>query len=131
MTKICTKCRVEQDLSNFARQKGGKFGRRACCQSCCTARLRDYRRCRPGYSSEILKRAYRRNPEKIKAANQAYRRTPKGWAVKTWNKLNQRTVNGTMPNWKNRACRHYLAKGVRLEMQKQEFYAWVEKNWST
>jgi hypothetical protein len=35
-----------------------------------------------------------------------------------------------MPNWKNRACEHYLVKGVRLEMQKEEFYWWVLENWS-
>src|SRR4051812_4014288 len=116
MTKSCSKCGREQDVRCFARQSGAKFGRRACCQFCCTARLRAFRRCNPNYNKLAMRRAYERHPEKVKARNQAYRRTPKGWAVKTWAKLNQRTINGCTPNWSNRACRYYLQKGIRLAM---------------
>src|SRR3954471_12603707 len=113
MTKICTKCGVKRELRCFARQTGGKFGRRACCQSCCTTRLRIFRRLHPNYNKLAMRRAYKRDPEKVKTRNRAYRLTTKGWAVKTWNKLNQRTINGCMPNWNNRACRYYLQKDIR------------------
>lgn len=42
----------------------------------------------------------------------------------TWNKLNQRTVNGAYPQWHHRGCLGYLKRGIELRMSKDEFYAW-------
>ena len=43
-----------------------------------------------------------------------------------WKSMNQRTVNGTRPNYENPPIRRCLEKGTRLELTKQEFYAWCD-----
>jgi len=53
-----------------------------------------------------------------------------GWAVNTWVRLNNRTINGAKPNWGSASHRYYLEHGVRLEMTKTVFYAWVFAHWA-
>lgn len=130
MEKTCTTCGVPQDLDQFHKQRRGLYGRRATCRRCSTARHKAYIASHPDRNSVYGRAAYRKNPELVKARNQSYRRTPKGWAVNAWARINQRTVNGAKPNWKNRAHRYYLEHGVRLEISKEDFYAWVVENWA-
>jgi len=42
-TKICTKCKLEKELSEFQESERGKFGHRADCKLCCIARRQIYR----------------------------------------------------------------------------------------
>jgi hypothetical protein len=48
--------------------------------------------------------------------------------LKYWTTLNQRTINGSRPVHSRRNVR-YMEKGIRLEMTREEFVAWVEENW--
>ncbi len=41
--KRCTKCHQIKPLSNFSRQRGGLYGRRANCKACQVIANRDYR----------------------------------------------------------------------------------------
>ena len=35
MKRICTKCKIEKDLTEFHKQKNGKFGLKPQCKVCC------------------------------------------------------------------------------------------------
>lgn len=43
--------------------------------------------------------------------------------LRAWGAINKRTVNGSNPTFS-----HYLKKGIRLEMTKNEFYNWCDDN---
>ena len=43
-----------------------------------------------------------------------------------WKCINARTINGSAPDWEEKAKRKYLERGIRLEMSKPEFYEWCE-----
>jgi len=46
----------------------------------------------------------------------------------TWKGLNRRTVNGSSPQFKNKANASYFKKGIRLEITKSELDAFCEAN---
>lgn len=50
--------------------------------------------------------------------------------LKYWTTLNQRTINGAHPVHSRRNLR-YMEKGIRLEITREEFFAWVDANWPT
>jgi len=62
MAKVCTKCRIEKPLSEFATQSARKDGKTAQCKTCIAAAKKIF---------------YERNREKIKAKRQkSYRENP-------------------------------------------------------
>lgn len=59
ITKICTKCKKEKPLSEFNKQKGGKYGVRGQCKKCFHKYVKSYR-----------DRNKKRNRKKVKAYSQ-------------------------------------------------------------
>ena len=53
MKKTCTKCRIEKDVSEFHKQKNGKYGVRGDCKDC-------------------VKKYYKENKEKISKQKKEY-----------------------------------------------------------
>src|SRR4051812_19721124 len=47
MQKICSKCSDTKNLEEFAKDAGGKFGRRSDCKICNAARTRQYQKDNP------------------------------------------------------------------------------------
>lgn len=92
--------------------------------------MRNHRAKHPGEHARRLKEYYQRHKEVLKAKCRAYRLTPMGWAVNAWARLNNRTVNGAKPYWSSLSHRYYLEHGVRLDMSKAKFYAWVLAHWA-
>ncbi len=54
--KVCTKCRIEKDLNDFYKQKGGYLGRRADCKLCSKNRITDWKLAHPDYDTEYRKK---------------------------------------------------------------------------
>ncbi len=65
--KICTKCNLEKEFSEFGKMKHGKFGLRAACKLC---------------QNEEFKQYYKNNKSSVNAKNQEWERTPKGKIAK-------------------------------------------------
>lgn len=63
--KICTKCEIEKDLSEFHKRKDGKFGVRSICKECLNRSTKE------NYDSEYhksyYKKYYHENKDKIKS----------------------------------------------------------------
>lgn len=130
ITKRCTTCGLELPLDQFGNQPGRPHSKRARCRSCAALWMRDHRARHPRENAQRLRAYYQRNKEILKAKQRAYRLTPKGWAVNAWVRLNNRTINGAKPYWRSTGHRYYLEHGIRLEMTKTEFYAWVLAHWA-
>lgn len=93
-TKICTKCGVEKELSEFKKSKLGKFGISSECRCC--LRDRDRRRIRdPEKSKSSVLKARAKNPERVRATAAAYylKNYEKERARRNaWKKLNKEKV---------------------------------------
>jgi hypothetical protein len=48
--------------------------------------------------------------------------------AQTWSNLNCRTINGSSPQWGHPNIKRFLEKGVRLEINKEDFYEWCSKH---
>lgn len=46
----------------------------------------------------------------------------------TWHRMNSRTINGSSPDYKSPFNRRYLDRGIRLEMSREQFYRWCERD---
>jgi hypothetical protein len=69
MTKVCSKCGVEKDLSEFYRSKHCKFGVDSRCKVCC----REYQKTHRSSISVYKKKYDQKNREKIKEYSREYR----------------------------------------------------------
>lgn len=54
-TKICTKCNIEKKITEFSKQKRGKFGVRSVCKSCIIIYRKDYLSTRHNETNEVHK----------------------------------------------------------------------------
>jgi hypothetical protein len=64
-------------------------------------------------------------PKRRITADQLYVNTFK---TERWKGMNQRTVNGSSPQWSDPVKAKYFEKGVSLEMSREEFYAFCDAN---
>ena len=69
MKKICSKCGLEKDLSEFNKQKSGKNGTRADCRGCQNKANREYKQTERGIE---LRREWKRS-DKGREGNKRYR----------------------------------------------------------
>lgn len=148
MTKVCTKCGKEKDTSEFSRRATRTDGLNSWCKVC----MSEYHKLRgPQYRSthsEVIRERKRKWDEQNRDHNRKYCRDRyhqnpaifrelarkavlklNGYITSTWKNINGRTINGSSPKWKDRNCRHYLDKGIRLEMTRDEFSAFVASHW--
>lgn len=40
--KVCTKCKIEKELSEYSNDKAGKLGKKASCKQCCAKAFKDW-----------------------------------------------------------------------------------------
>ena len=73
---------------------------------------------------------YKENKEKICLYGKKYRKTINGLTNNLWAGLNQRTINGSNPNWKNKRTKSYLDKGIELRFNRDELKQFVTDNWN-
>jgi hypothetical protein len=72
-------------------------------------------------SKEFRERNKERLKDKSKEQYARIRHNFNTWISKSWGRLNERTINGSRPNWKNPGLARYLKKGVELRMTRDEF----------
>lgn len=100
-TKICTTCNIEKELSEFHKQKTGKFGVRGECKICMNSRNKQWRESNPEYIKQYYidnqeslaewgKLYYQDNKEAIAATKKQYRQTPAGKAADKAGRHNRR-----------------------------------------
>lgn len=80
-TKVCTKCKIEQDLSNFHKKKRSKDGLQSWCKKCSNVRNRKY-----------YKKYYQNNKEKIRRRKSDWRAVNKEWTRKYERKLRKENI---------------------------------------
>jgi len=74
MFKICTKCRIEKDISEFSKAKTGKFGVRGDCKKCVNDYYKHYYYLENKKKISIKgKKYYKDNCEKIQRYEKEYR----------------------------------------------------------
>jgi hypothetical protein len=64
--KRCTKCRQEQPVERFYRNKHRPDGREAWCKPCCAERARRYRQAKPEQGRAAMARYYARHKAAIR-----------------------------------------------------------------
>jgi hypothetical protein len=67
--------------------------------------------------------------EKIAIRTANHHKTISGFVTRIWNGINNRTVNGSHPNYKNKISRRYIERGIRLEITRKELKAKVLESW--
>ena len=77
MTKVCSKCAIEKDLSEFNANKQGKDGRRSDCKLCSNASIKKSKAKDPERYAEHKNNWANENPEK------------RSLSQKNWNDANQ------------------------------------------
>ena len=75
------------------------------------------------------KRLHERQSKGLPLPPTMTRGTPEYVKSAYWTTLNQRCVNGAHFS-DTRRNSSYKRKGLRLEMSREEFFAWVDENWS-
>ena len=170
-TKTCSRCKLENPLDEFNKNKSTKDGYYHWCKKC----LKEYREANKERIAERNKRYREANKEKVSGrkkqwyeankervsdrmkqwyeANKErvltqrsqywdahkrqiteyknhYYHTPGGFATRKWNQINKRTINGSSPHWGCKSHRHYLNKGIKLLITKNELKQFVTDNWS-
>lgn len=61
MTKCCTKCFIDKELSEFYKTKGGKFGVKSICKSCIEYKyVKKGRRCNPDFNMKEYQKEYQK-----------------------------------------------------------------------
>lgn len=66
MIKICTKCKIEKELSEFKKAKSRKFGRSSWCKSCHSKSVVTYQKANRSKANYNNKKWKKRNPEAVK-----------------------------------------------------------------
>ena len=72
-TKVCNKCGVEKQLSDFNKEAKRKDGFNLCCRSCNIEYMREYRKNHKANKSESQKKYYNKSKEKISLYQKGYR----------------------------------------------------------
>lgn len=107
-TGLCWWCAEEKPIGDFYKDGG------IACKEC---------RRRAG------RQRYQANRSRHRRRRERYLDSQSTWwnfAFRRWPSLNTRTINGSNPKWNQRQSRHYLNRGIRLEMTKEEFYSWCK-----
>lgn len=107
-TKICSKCKEEKNTNHFHKSNFNKDGLQAYCKDCIRV------------STKLSRKKWVSENE---YENIIHNR---------WNSLNQRCINGQYTTSQSaERCpqlKSYREKGIRLEMSKDEFKAWMLAN---
>lgn len=72
-TKICTKCKIEKELSEFYKKKDRKYGVTSNCKICVNKYGKEYRKNNQKKISELQKEWYKKNQEQIIEKQKKYR----------------------------------------------------------
>lgn len=78
MYKTCNKCFIEKEISEFYKNKNGKFGVRSICKNCTESKyIKKGRRCNPDFNMKSYQKEYQKkykeeNKEKIRENNKKY-----------------------------------------------------------
>ena len=73
MEKMCTKCKIEKELTEFKRHKETKDGLDSWCRACYAAAQRKWRKENPEKERAGVEKWRKENPEKVRAAREKYR----------------------------------------------------------
>ena len=76
-TKICTKCNIEKSITEFYKQKAGKYGVKAECKLCCKKRKKQHYEANREQISEHMKQHYQANREQLSERMKKYREVNK------------------------------------------------------
>ena len=144
-SKICSHCGQEKTFSEYHRDKSKKDGFRSKCKTCSHEYRLRYYQSNVDRAKQYSEGYYRHNHDSIKEYQASYRMANSGkvrerlaeWHLgnkgtwlhffnRRWTKINNRTINGANPRWDWERVRRYLEKGVRLEMNREEFREWCE-----
>ena len=99
MVKVCAKCKVEKELSEFNKSKKAKDGLQPKCKSCC----KEYRKEYYQYNKEREKEYYQDNKERIKEYEKEWRQTNKEKIKerkKEYHQANKERIKGYSKEWK-------------------------------
>jgi hypothetical protein len=88
MVKVCTKCKIEKDYSEFSKDKLTKDGLRSNCKSCCKEYYqankeiikeyhKEYNKANKEYRNERAKEYHQANKERINESKKEYRKANK------------------------------------------------------
>jgi hypothetical protein len=124
VTKVCSKCKVEKDISEFGKCKEGKYGVRGDCKVCMSLVSKVWRDARPGYGTEQSRKRRERFPEETKAYQKKYQQD------------NKEKIREVSKVWKT-SNREHLKEWDRLRKQDPEISArlkeyykkWYEENY--
>jgi hypothetical protein len=75
LTKTCTKCGVEKELSDFYRQSTGHMGVRSSCVSCCKIQNNEWQRSNKDKVRTKAARYRQRNPSAVKDSVHKYQKS--------------------------------------------------------
>jgi len=77
MVKVCSKCKIEKDFTEFSKAKANKDGLRGNCKSCVKERKKEYYQANKERIIEQIKEYYQANKERKKEYNKEYRENNK------------------------------------------------------
>jgi len=124
ITKICSKCKLEKELSEFGKQKRGKFGVRAICFECRRRQYQDNR-------EDVLlkqKKYRKKNKEAISAKRKKWRQDNPEKQKEKKKKEYQRNAEAYKKRWKNyRDCNPERAKEIKKREYEKNKPAYFER----
>lgn len=89
MTKVCGKCGLEKDFSQYKKQKNGKYGLYSICKDCVKERDKIYRDSHKEHKKEYNKKYRDSHKDEIKFYNDQYNKEYKQYRInykKTYDK---------------------------------------------
>jgi len=118
-TKVCTKCGEEKELTEFYKNKLGKFGVKSRCKICVSGWRKNYYKENPEY----FKNYYKENREKMLGDNKKWRkenRKDRLEYLKNYYKENREEMLEYMKDWRKEnpeKSRVYLANRRAMKLQ--------------
>ena len=112
MRKVCTKCGIEKELTEFYKAKDGIYGVRGDCKSCISDKGKEYRTNNKEKLVGRKKEYYERNKEKILEQQKEYRQNNKDKLLRRKKVYNiKRCQNDPIfrmiKNYRTRTCKAY------------------------
>lgn len=72
LTKVCTRCKIDKELDQFYKNKGGKFGVESICKICRLDHIKDYRKRNKDKIRRRSKVYYDKNIDKMREYSRSY-----------------------------------------------------------
>lgn len=96
--KVCTKCNIKKEYSEFGKSKGGKDGYSSQCKECVKEYNKQYHQSNRDYLNKMSREYYKKNPEYLKKNKDKIKEYKKQYHIDNSKKIQQKVKQWRIDN---------------------------------